>query len=123
MLKVKVILSTSAYCYECEGQNSLYPVSKDWEEVTDAEYVKIAEAVSEANRVKKFTDETYVLISYDDTTLEKMFAKASDFRKSVEERKLKDEKKKKEAADKRKVTKLERKRKQLEKLKKELNET
>ncbi len=125
-MKVKVIMATYSDCYECEGNSTFFPVAGDWEEIDEKDYPKYREAVVQANmrlrKARKWSNESYVLISYDDNTSERVFADASAFVQAQKDAAAEEERKKAEAKRKRDAAAKERKRKQFEKLKKELGE-
>lgn len=125
-VKVKVIKS-SHYIegyggYEDNAFNILYPVSTDWEEVIPIEREEIAEAVRYANHQRTQNGEHYVMLEYNDDIRNEVFDLASKFKEKMEKEKARDEARKEEAARKRLEKAEERKRKQFEKLKKELGE-
>lgn len=122
MRKVKILLVTSYHCYECDGQSNLYPVTTDWEEVSDTEYWEMVQAISDANRMNKDDSSQYILVSYSENMKAEIFAKASEFRKSIEDARAKREEEKIKVAKKKKVTALARKQKQFARLKEELGE-
>jgi hypothetical protein len=96
-----------------------YPVAGDWQEVTAEEREQIREAVRYANRK---TDASYVLIEYNENTLDEMFADAKDFMDKIRKIEKREQERREAERLKREEKAQERKRKQLEKLKKELGE-
>jgi len=118
--KVKVIKSD----YQIDNyddyysQSVLYPVGGDWTEVTQKEYQEISEALHWANQKRH----QYILVEYDDNTVDEMFKDALDFKDTIKKRKEKEQRAKEIAAEKKAKAAKERKRKQLEKLKAEFGE-
>lgn len=128
MVKVKIIkLSqylTDSY-YE-EDINILFPMTLDWEEMTEQDYRKLVDAVNKANA--KLNRYRYIVVSYsnDAEMKNEIFKLASDWQKEQDrkeaayQKKLAEEKKKKEekAAERRKKN-LAKKMAEYERLKKE----
>jgi hypothetical protein len=96
-----------------------YPVAGDWQEVTAEEREQIREAIRYANRK---TNASYVLIEYNENTVDEMFADAKDFMDKMRQAEKREQARREEEKRKREEKSQERKRKQLEKLKKELGE-
>lgn len=119
--KVKVIRSdTYIDSYDDYYTRSVfYPVAGDWQEVTVEEREQIREAINYANR-KSST--SYILIEYNENTLDEMFADAKDFMDKMRKAEKREQEQLKKLKREREEKAKERKRKQLEKLKKELGE-
>jgi hypothetical protein len=93
---------------------------KDWTEVTDNEFWEIHEEVEIYNQNNK---SRFVIIEQQTTdTLKEIHENAKVFLRKMKEQRLKEETKQKAEAEKRKQAVLLRKKKQFEKLKKELND-
>ena len=121
MRKVKVILASSDFCYECDGKHNIHPISTEWEEVDDEEYDAIRSAVSYAN-VSMNGYSKYVLVEYHDDIMSEVFRKSSEFAEKMAKKEAAEKKRAAEAKRKRDEKARERKLKQLEKLKKELGD-
>jgi hypothetical protein len=119
--KVKII-KTSSYIYDnYEARNSLWPVTADWEVVDDKTRAEMADAIRYANgKIKDGSVYTLLEYSEDDSTKNEVFKLASDFIKRQKRDREKEETRKAEAKRKRDDSALARKKKQLEKLQKEL---
>ncbi len=108
-----------------DTMHSIIP-SSNWCEVSEEEYRKLEETIEyvNANRWRNTLrcDFTYILVKQLDSGFHELFADAQAFMKSIEDQKRKEEARlaKKKALDKEKA--LARKKRQLEKLKKELGE-
>lgn len=119
-MKCKII-QVSSY-YDANGYESnavLYPMTLDWDEVTEEEYNEIRQAVGISNQM---SNEQYILISYDESYKNKIFQNVKDWHQAQKEYTEKEAKRKETERLKRESTALDRKRKQLEKLKSELGE-
>jgi hypothetical protein len=119
--KVKII-KTSSYIYDdYEGRNTLWPVTADWELVDRETRAEMVDAIRYANSRSK-DGSVYTLLEYseDDSTKNEVFKLASDFLVSQKRDREKAETRKVEAKRKRDDSALARKKKQLEKLQKEL---
>lgn len=118
---VKINKFSSSDDYSCVAANLT-----DWEEITENEYVKITNSIAEANL--NYEDEyLYRLVEFVEKEevfqkaaqwVEKQKAKAKEAKDRIEKERLKKEEQKRIKAAK----SLETKRKQLERLKKELGE-
>lgn len=122
LFKVKII-SCESYLYdwhEYENRNVFFPITSDWEEVDENEKQEIEEAIRYANSLQ--SKKKYYLIEYYDGIKTEVFEKASQFKKQLNKRKQDEEKRKAEAKLKKEASALNRKKKQLEKLKRELGD-
>lgn len=122
-MKVKIIRMRKDFCYDCGGQEFLYPVTSDWEEVSQNEYYALQQAIGRANSMIKRDDDQYVLVSYSGNESAEVSDLATKWLKKFEEDRKKEEERKAKEKERRAETALKRKQKQLEKLKKELGET
>jgi hypothetical protein len=119
--KVKIV-KTSSYCYDYgDNIDLIYPVSADWETVSEKTRAQMIDAIRYAN-ILSSDGSFFILVEYsvDDATKNQVFALASDFLKKQTRDKEKEEARKEQAKRKREETALTRKKKQLEKLQKEL---
>lgn len=98
-MKVKIIkIDQSNYgFYNDDEKVFLYPNTLEWEEVSEEEYQELTQAVFQANLMVK--NGRYIVISYDDSYVEDVYQKASEF---IEAEKKKAQAKK-EAAEKAKA--------------------
>jgi hypothetical protein len=119
--KVKIIKTSSYIYYDRSDGSVLWPVTADWEVVDGKTRVEMIDAVSYANSKSK-DGYVYTLLEYseDDSTKNEVFKLASDFIESQKRDREKEETRKVEAKRKRDDSALARKKKQLEKLQKEL---
>ena len=122
MMKVKVIQVHYNECYECGGNYVFYPHTGDWEEIEEKDLGKLQDAIGKANAVKGRYDPTLILVRYVEDSVTEVFNKASEFVAWQKKQEEKKEKAARLAKEKREKSALERKRKQLEKLKKELGD-
>lgn len=121
-IKVKVIKSSANIGSDYyDDYARLYPVSTDWEEVTLEEANEIQDAVRYANMNNKSSD-YYIFLEYNEDVVDEVFKLASQFKTDLLYKKALEEKRAADAKAKRDAQAQERKRKQLEKLKKELGE-
>lgn len=119
--KIKIIKIYDDYDSYRDYANSIfYPVTEDWEEVTQQKISEIRDAIQYANSDYKNVDGRYVLIEYGDSLTAEVFKKASDFKIKMQKQKEKEARIQAEAKAKRDEKALSRKIRQLEKLKKEL---
>jgi hypothetical protein len=97
---------------------------KDWTEVTDREFWEIREEVKIYNQKNKsrFAPEYVIIEQQTDNALKEIHENAKVFLQKMKEQRLKEETKQKAQDEKRKQAVLLRKKKQFEKLKKELND-
>lgn len=122
MRKVKILkVDASVYYDDCEPRQLFYPVVEDWDEVTDEEYEEIRQAVYIAN-YNYNREYKYLLIEYTEETMHEMFKSAKTFTEKMKKEEQKRLRAAEEAKKRREEKALERKRKQLEKLKKELGD-
>jgi septin family protein len=121
MIKIAIFKSTTNLDYYEDYSRWLEPVVQDWVEVSFGDLAKIKDGVRQHN---KQGPDFYVVVEQTGTAeeLPKIFKDAQDFYDSIEKQRLKEEKRKAEEKAKRDAKALERKQKQLEKLKKELGE-
>ena len=123
LFKVKVLRSETRYGYDdYDSQCHLYPVSIDWEEVTATRREEIRQAIYNANQMNRSSG-YYLMVEYNEDTMTEMFAVASAFAEKIRKEKEKAEQAKAADKAKRDAKAAERKRKQFEKLKRELGET
>jgi len=124
MFKVK-ILKASTHAYDWYDSRAMfYPAAGDWQLVNAKEKRRIESAIQLANSSNKSSSQ-YIMIEYyehDDDLLEEIYENASAFAASVEDRNRKDEQRKEVAKRQKEERSLARKKKQLEKLKKELGD-
>jgi hypothetical protein len=122
MNRVKLLKGYGKWEYD-DYVSTLTPGVLHWVEMSDEELSELRKAVNMANR-KYNRDFVYILIVDGDENsfIEEVFADAKEFLEYERSKAEKEEKRKKEPAAKRAATALERKRKQLEKLKKELGD-
>jgi hypothetical protein len=124
--KIKIIKS-SCSIYGNHNYNDeqvvLSPVTDDWETVDIKTRNEMSLAITYAN-TKSLDGSMYILLEYslDDETKNEVFKLASDFMEKQKRDKAKDANRRAEAKRKREDSALSRKKKQLEKLKKELGE-
>lgn len=123
-MKAKVMKLHEPVYYDYSERDLGYiaPVTVDWEEMTEEELLEVQSALPYANNQAAKKGYKYILLTYDDTTPEELFKDCAAFKKSILEHQKAEEKRKADEAAKREVKAEERKRKQLEKLKKELGE-
>lgn len=123
-MKIKIMMVSGQVCDVCNESDSplLFPVTGDWDEIPDEEYDDYRQAVMRANYKLKHWEDKYILVRYDDSLAKSVFASAQEFLDDIKKREEAEEKRKKKAAEKKAATALARKRKQLEKLQKELGE-
>lgn len=124
MPKVKVLKLYSIYstdCYEYSNENILSPATQDWEEISDEKLSELQDALYAINyQTIGRNNFRYVLVTYSETSVEEVF-KSYDGLMATLKRVQEERDKKKEAEKAKRAEKaLERKRKQLEKLKREL---
>jgi Na+/phosphate symporter len=114
-MKCKIIRVDPSYYSDGYAESPfLYPVTLDWEEVTEKEFHKLKQAVYISNQMNRGQ---YVLVSYDQSYADQIFQNAKDWHQAQKEYAEKEAKRKETER-----SVLERKRKQLEKLKSELGE-
>ena len=123
LFKVKVLRSDTSYSYDdYDSRNLLYPVSMDWEEVTATRREEIRQAIYDANQMRR-NGGYYFMVEYNEETMNELFADASAFADKVRKEREREIKRKADAARVKDEKAVERKRKQLEKLKREFGET
>lgn len=123
-MKIKILKldkDSQGYCYECERNfNSLIQGVTKWDEVTLEECQKLKGAIHDANRA--LNQKYYYFMVHQVEDNQELFDSAAEWleynRKEEEKRKARDA----QAAAQRLLKNQERKRKQLEKLKKELEQ-
>lgn len=122
-MKVKIFKLYDGGCYECDAENILAAASVDWEEVTGAEFEKLRDAVYYANRYTLTNSSrgfNYCLITHEEESIQEVYSSYSVFLEEQREKEATEKAKKAAAVKKKNETSLERKKKQLEKLQKEL---
>ena len=117
MPTVKIIQVFNHYDDEYQATDSDVAQVTDWEEISDSDLMYLKAWVRDRN--KNYRDPHYGVLLIPEkpiSAIQSVKQVIDDYKKEEE----KNEKKRKETADRYQATKLERKRKQLEKLKKEL---
>lgn len=130
MRKIKIvkIFNTERYDYENTEVNTIVAEGIDWHEVDDVRFAELHRLITFANQHRYQMNEDYILQMIEEIspmTVEVYLEKAKKLLEELEEKqrkqKEKDEKARLAKNEKRRVTDMERKRKQLEKLQKELS--
>lgn len=119
-IKILKIEKDQNYCYECDTSSRNFHSVTNWDEVDTETYDKLVNAINSANQNRKDSYHYMILTQVDD--YQDIFKSADEFIKYQEEQKKKEEKRAIEYKKCQEQLKLERKRKQLEKLQKELSE-
>jgi hypothetical protein len=119
-MKIKVVKSLRDYnCYECGGDEAARGVT-EWDDMSLEDYCKLRNAVSWANLNRNDQFHYAIIEQVEDT--KSIFASAKEFFEYQEKQKTDRENEARKRKAERESKSKERKLKQLEKLKKELNQ-
>ena len=132
MRRIKIIKIFEQEHYDYENKDTFRTVADgvDWHEVDDNRYLELARLINFANQNRYRLKADYILQMIEEVVpdsvevhLEKAKALYDQHQEKLHEQKEKEEKVRIKREEKRKSTGIERKRKQLEKLQKELGES
>lgn len=118
----KIEKDTLRYYYDCDRDNVVLLGGTKWNELPRSEYLKLAEAANKANKFPKSKWYYIVVIDVDQEDYEEVFDTAQQFIDWQEKEEREREAREEERKAKTKQAALARKKKQFEKLKKELGE-